>query len=179
MIYFILESKEKQKTVKEVLILILKSAMAWGIGYALTWVAKWIIVDITYHKDIIDNAINQMRYRGLDTNYSYLNTVWRNGTQWGEINLSLLSYLILYNITLIIYYTIKEKKNTKVLFYIIISMLPFVWYFVVRQHSYLHAIFTYRILYITGIANILILSEYLPSTKKKIEKKPTSIDKKQ
>lgn len=169
-IYFILDSYEKEKTLKEILKLILKSGFAWMIGYILTWVAKWVIVDCIYNRNIINNAINQIKYRGLDVNYSYLKTIWRNCQEWGIIELSIFLYLIFYNIILMTYYAIKKEKNTNILFYIIVSIIPFVWYFIVRQHSHQHPAFTYRILYITLIANILILSENLSISKRQRSK---------
>lgn len=166
-IYFLLENKNKEKTPKEIMKLIIKSGIAWGLGYLLTWVAKWIIVDSVYDRNIIQNAIAQIQYRGLDINYRYLETVWRNCKGYGSIEFPIFMYLIFYNIVLVTYYTIKKEKNTNILFYVIVSALPFIWYFVVRQHSYQHAIFTHRILYITVLANIYILSECISMSKNK------------
>lgn len=167
MIYFMLNNKEKQKTIKETLKSILRTGIAWSIGYVITWLAKWIIVDSIYHRNIITNAIKQIQYRGLDINYGYFNTIWRNGKELGAIYLSLGIYLICYNIILGIYHIIKKKMNTRIIFYMIISCIPFIWYFIVRQHSYQHPAFTYRILYPTIIANMLILSESILITKTK------------
>lgn len=169
-IYFILESKKQEKKLKEIIKLIAKSGIAWGLGYILTWTAKWVIVDIIYNRNIIQNAINQMKYRGLDTNYTYLETIWRNCKGWGIIELTAFIYLVFYNIVLVIYYVIKKEKNINIVFYVIISIVPFIWYFVVRQHSYQHVAFTHRILYITIIANILIFSECLSITRRQKDK---------
>lgn len=165
-VYFILDSNNHEKTIKEILQLIIKSGIAWGMGYALTWFAKWLIVDSIYHRNIITNAIEQIKYRGLDISYGYLETIWRNLKEWGAIELSILVYLIFYNIIITIYYSVKKENNTNIVFYMIMSIIPFIWYFIVRQHSHQHPAYTYRILYITVIANILIFSENLSIARK-------------
>lgn len=170
MVYFVLDSYKEEKTVKEILNLILRSGFTWTTGYILTWIAKWVIVDCVYNRSIINNAIEQIKYRGLDINYGYLKTIWRNCKEWGAIELSIFLYLIFYNIILMIYYSIKKEKNINILFYIIMSLIPFTWYFIVRQHSHQHPAYTYRILYITVIANILIFSENLSISKRQRSK---------
>lgn len=177
MLYFKMESKEHKRTIKEIVELILKSGIAWVIGYALTWVVKWIIVDCIYDRNIIIKSIMQAQYRGLDLKFGYIQTIVNNLMGLGIIPMAVLIYLIAFNIFMISINVIKKINNINNVFYIIVSLIPFVWYFVVREHSYQHAIFTYRTLYITIIANILMISENLLS--KNETKTTTSIDKKQ
>lgn len=169
MIYFILDSKSHPKTVKDILKLVLKSGIAWVAGYALTWLAKWIIVDIIYNRNIFQNAMEQIKYRGMNLQFNYIQTVINNFVGLGGIDTAVIIYTVLYNIFLICYYRIKKEKIpiVNIVFYISISLIPFIWYFIVRQHSYLHAAFTYRLLYITIIANMLIFSENLSVAKQK------------
>ena len=44
--------------------------------------------------------------------------------------------------------------------FILTALLPIVWYFALRQHSVIHAFFTYRILIITLIS-LMILPDIL------------------
>lgn len=177
-VYFILDSINHEKNIKEILQLMIKSGIAWSIGYVFTWIAKWVIVDGIYHRNIIQNAIAQIQYRGLDTSCGYLETIWRNLKEWGAIELSILIYLIFYNVIITIYYIIKKEKNTNIIFYTIMSLIPFIWYFIVRQHSHQHPAYTYRILYTTVIANILIFSENLSIVRKQKISEKQKINKK-
>ena len=77
------------------------------------------------------------------------------------------------NLALIIIYSIIKliknrncKINIKQNFYTIIpfiflGLLPFVWYLVLRQHSYIHTFFTYKILIITIISIFIITDKIL------------------
>ena len=54
---------------------------------------------------------------------------------------------------------VKEEKNknvkiqyVKIAIFLIIAIFPFIWYLVIKNHSYVHAFFTYRNLLLTIIA---------------------------
>ena len=36
----------------------------WGLGYAITWIAKWIILDIVKDRGIFEQAIQQKQQGG-------------------------------------------------------------------------------------------------------------------
>ena len=52
--------------------------------------------------------------------------------------------------------------------YLIILLMPFAWYFVLKDHSFYHAYFTYRTLTVAFIAVPLILLKL--TEKEKLEK---------
>ena len=57
--------------------------------------------------------------------------------------------------------------------YILISIMPFIWYALLQNHSYYHAFFTYRNLILTSLGICLCLEETLTlqfKTKGDIEK---------
>lgn len=62
--------------------------------------------------------------------------------------------------------TNKENK-IKPLPYFLISIIPFVWIFLIRDHSFKHAFFTYRIFLLTMIG-LPVGIYYLFENKKKI-----------
>ena len=67
-VYFLIMQKNKKYTVKETIKIIVIVSINWGLGYLLTWVMKWIIVDVLYNKDLIATAIGQVIYRTVEEN---------------------------------------------------------------------------------------------------------------
>ena len=61
-LYFILEQRTKVLNEKEVFTKIIILALSWGIGYGLTWLTKWVLVDIIFDKNMMSVAINQLIY---------------------------------------------------------------------------------------------------------------------
>ena len=63
LVYFLLKQKNEETSVKEQIIDLIKLSILWGLGYGLTWFAKWALVDIIYGRGIIKNAIEQIVFR--------------------------------------------------------------------------------------------------------------------
>lgn len=60
---FILYQKKSNKDVKQNIIDTIKCSIAWGIGYVLTWVTKWIVVDLLLNRNVFSSSINQVLFR--------------------------------------------------------------------------------------------------------------------
>lgn len=164
-IYVLLLQKGDTK-LKDILLKMLKVCIAWGLGYGLTWASKWIITQLMLGRPIISQAIEQARYRtSLSTSsLGYVDVLKRNFTYLSlNVILAILSMITIYIIgNLILKYKkkIDFKKNLKnAVPYIIIAIFPFAWYFVLQEHSYVHAFFTYRILIITIISVFIIINK--------------------
>ncbi len=69
---------------------------------------------------------------------------------------------------------IQDKRNElkQSLVYVLIAIIPFAWYGIIKIHSYVHARFTYKDLSITIFCILLILFNYLSLFIKRM-KKPT------
>lgn len=142
---------------------ILFMSIAWVSGYALMWAGKWVVASLFTSENIIADGINQVLFRTVGNSYTFLETLEIIWTSINDIPM-----LLLYAIAIIalIVYVIKNKLklNTNkenilnILPQIIISISPFVWYFVVRNHSYVHPWFEYRELAVTVWA--LLISIY-------------------
>lgn len=177
-LYILLEQKNKEQ-----LITILKRMffciLNWGIAYGLTWLTKWILIDLIYQKSIISVSINQIFYRssfGIEAkNYNLLKVYFVNLKH--IIETIIISLIVTYFIGF--YKTIFNKhKNNKFniierLFnaipYMILLLVPFFWYGLVQNHSYYHAFFTYRNLIIFNIClNIVIIKLFFETYKENI-----------
>ncbi len=56
-IYFLLQQKNRDLTFKETIIIFLKTGISWILGYAGTWIAKWILMDLIYDRNLLETAI--------------------------------------------------------------------------------------------------------------------------
>lgn len=162
-IYFLLNKNISFSSLKECFILLL----FWSIGYIGMWFGKWLIASIFLNENIILEAYDEILlrtgniYKGLNiNNFDVISLNF-------DIFINKLTLILFgYNVIFIIYKFIKNKlKLTKInmfeiLIYIIIAILPFIWYILTKNHSYEHAFFTYRILSITYFSIIIILYKF-------------------
>lgn len=162
-IYVLLNLKDSNK---KLYIDCIKICVAWAIGYGLCWALKWIITDITLGKHILADAISQALYRTGDIIGAGLFDIFK-------VNLGKLGNYIIRGLFIVlaiyavigavkeIYLKKRKKQQTekveilKALIFVIIVIFPFIWYAVLKNHSYVHSFFVYRILIIT-ILNVQI-----------------------
>ena len=162
-IYVLLNLKDSNK---KLYIDCIKICVAWAIGYGLCWALKWIITDITLGKHILADAISQALYRTGDIIGAGLFDIFK-------VNLGRLGNYIIRGLFIVlaiyavigavkeIYLKKRKKQQTekveilKALIFVIIAIFPFIWYAVLKNHSYVHSFFVYRILIIT-ILNVQI-----------------------
>lgn len=108
-------------------------------------------------------------YRGTGEKISYFETVVKNVLILEHnFEISLLIGIVGALVNLVIYrkHELNIIKNlTKVLPYVIICIMPFAWYFVLRGHSWEHAYFTYRALTLSLICIPLMFTKLLEGRK--------------
>ncbi len=79
LLYFLLKNKEQELSIKEYILKIASLSIAWGMGYALTWLAKWTLLDFIYHNNIFDVVFNQISYRTVgEGDISFLDVIKLN-----------------------------------------------------------------------------------------------------
>ena len=61
----------------------------------------------------------------------------------------------------------KRLNCKKALAYLLVGVMPLVWYLLLSNHSYIHWWFTYRLLAITITCLMLMLSDAIPTTSEK------------
>jgi len=144
----------------------------WAIGYVTIWISKWIIGSI-----ICDNS-NLITERGIEK------IIQRSGNKIGEISINYIDVIknnfkyyqgmiitnIVILVTILVMFKYKLKKEDYK--YIIISLMPFAWYMITQNHSFIHAKYTHRILFIT-ILSLSILSYKIVNEKIKEAKNTT------
>lgn len=178
-IYFLLKEKEEM-AVKKSLVEYIKLGIAWGIGYGLTWFAKWILVDVICNRNIIEIAFKQILYRTSgkegDMVFSYADVLGKNIEFLGNQPIYMTGCVAL---ALIITGMIKDKKQfpknkikvEQLVIYIVTMVLPFAWYFALKNHSAIHARFTHRLLLISIFTFWMLLVKIWGVDRQKINKK--------
>ena len=170
---YILDRQKTEEDYKRFLKIILKSTIIWFIGYIFTWMSKWVIYDILYQEGLIKSAIIQVFYRTERYNpnsalqiLEELKMFLLNNTQYILI---LTIVMISAGLISINNVNIKIKKLSQYikenLPFLVISLMPLVWYIVLANHTILHPRFVYRhmLIFLFGIIicikNIVIVKK--------------------
>ena len=160
-IYLLLKQEKEQMSLKETIKFIIVNTLLWGIGWIVTNLAKWIVVDILYDRNLIHKSITQFIFRSQGT--SSENLAWYEGLlnnwNWALKNTSKFFAIIgIYTI----YYLIKNYKNITLnikgaIPYLIISLMPITWFLVMVNHTWFHFWFTWRNLIVFYIGTGIFL----------------------
>lgn len=161
-LYFLIEGGEKEK-VK----VIVMYSIAWGIGYIGMWAAKWGIGSLILHDNIFGNAVKQAALRTSHTmghGGDYADKIDYFSTVKGNLEVVFRApYLLLFLISTIVYLYRSRKAILAIKIrrfiiemipYLLICSMPFVWWFLLMNHSYMHSHFTYRIVSVTVFAGL-------------------------
>ncbi len=125
-------------------------SLSWILGYAFTWIAKWAIGSLVLQRNIFLEAFEAVLFRtGSDLTYRFeailtnFNLMFLN--QGNKIGLVwMLAIAVLLIMLIIKHHDI--KANLKLL---LVAFYPYVWYFVLSNHSMIHCWFTYRLQLVT------------------------------
>lgn len=133
------------------------SFVCWLSSYALMWFSKWVIGGLITGDDIINNGLQQIRTRTISDAYGKDVTVFETiGRNFNFISgMPLKIFLILVIIMTLAFALSKKVKlsfDKNIIAIAIVGILPFIWYGVMRNHSYIHAYMTHRDLAVTVFA---------------------------
>lgn len=156
---------------KKAVAMIMKSLFFWSSGYAGMWIGKWIIALLLTGNNTIAEGMDSVKFRTTgafsdeELTYRYvLHCMWdavNDSPMWILFILSLMVAGVYiwkgkYSLSL------KRESISVMIPIFIVGMLPFAYYFVVRNHSAIHPWLEYRELAVTlfgaGILGIRLLS---------------------
>ena len=143
--YFLLE--DSKVSMKKKLLNIILYGVLWSVGYIGMWFSKWVIASLVLHRDVIGTAVNTIFFRTSANEFTRLDAIKNNIMVYKER-----AYALIFAVLFIYYLVrlIKNRKNinTKIVIDIIplllIAIIPFAWFFVMSNHSYIHYWMTYR-----------------------------------
>lgn len=169
MIFWIYTKNKEKNTLKGSINILL----AWGTGYSFAWLSKWILMDAFYGVGAIKDAIDKVLLYTVSNKEVTASIIKIIITNIYCIELPLvicigaLTASFIYKLCVV-----KTKIDKSIYQYILISLSPFVWYFLVKNHSYIHAGFTYRLLLITIFSlSVVITKNICKKIKSKRENK--------
>lgn len=145
---------------------IIKNSAMWCIGYFGMWFGKWMAASVILKENVIKDGLEQMLFRTsnatdtvTDKKISALSAVLANFSSMTNI------YYIVVFLLLFIFLISAVKKQQELRLKIIveqrhflwIALYPFIWYAVIKNHSYDHSSFTYRALFVTIFALLAMI----------------------
>ncbi len=155
--------KENNLNIIKTIFEVIKLSIIWCISYIGVFVSKWVIASIVLKRDAITVAINNILFRVNGSEEYPITRFGAISENFSFLINNVLIALIFISIIACLICMIKYKKNIKdmkiIIVYIMISLYPYVWYFVFAGHSTIHAWFTFRLQAITIFAILCILIE--------------------
>lgn len=141
-------------------------SFTWFWGYSTTWFLKWLLGSLVLKTNVIANGLGQISSRSSNVVNGEQITYWE--TLVKNIKASYQISWILFLFAIVIFVIIVLCKNKKVVVpqplipTIMISLYPFIWYSISKNHSYIHYWYTYRELAVTMFASIMLLMQSIP-----------------
>ena len=155
-IYFLMCSKDEQGSFKKYMILFINIGLAWLIGYGITWIEKWVLVDLICNRNVTGIALKQIIYRMSSsdgrTEFTYSYVLSENKKFLGNqvIYFAAIVSAAIMGAGIIRNRNTKLKINpSELLIFLIIAILPFIWYIALKNHSAMHARYTHRLVFIS------------------------------
>lgn len=137
----------------------MKYSLFWVLGYGGMWVGKWTIGSILTGENLFADAIQSVIGRSSAEAYggsiSRVSAVVSNLQMASEITTPLIVTAAIAAIVIIIVWQWHSHFEDFILYFInllLIAAIPFVWFFFMSNHSYIHLYFTYRTLAVTVAA---------------------------
>ena len=161
---FFLISTDSEDT-KKTLLRLLNLLFCWGAGYAVMWASKWILADVILGTNVIANAANEAGIWVDEAKeyYTLWYTIYRNLRSFA-LNPAMviaLGFAIFLAAKLLKKSGLKElagkEKLLKLLPFVAVAILPFIWYSAMIAHSYVHDFFTSKALVTTAFALLCLL----------------------
>lgn len=147
-------------SLKENLKKIVYISVFWTTGYGTMWASKWILGSIITGENILKQAKDSIQFRTSSSVYEKsFNFVDVISNQFKS------SYNIIWIALILVLLSVIVKGTKKQMFNIlipciVIAVYPFVWYAVLKNHSFIHSFFTYKELAITLYAGMTFVVVY-------------------
>lgn len=158
----------QQNMLGSTIIYAVKAVVSWFLGYAITWLLTWILSSLVLGKNVIQDAAYQILFRTEGsssipvTRLAMLKANLR--TEFSSANLLvLILVIVMFGILLWGKMNRGLTLNTDWGFLAVVgvlSLLPYMWYLVLANHSQIHYWFTYREQMVTIFAWLMMLSRF-------------------
>lgn len=149
-----------------------QASFSWGMGYALTWIAKWgitvVVLGVRYFWRTM--SVVQYRLQGSEEEpLDRIGTIRRNLKAWmnvqdeGVISWSKVVLVILViALLLALWKKLKDWKTVGAYLPILfVASYPYIWYLVMSNHSQIHYWYTYRAQLVTLFGILMFIQSVL------------------
>ncbi|KAF0129934.1 MAG: Uncharacterized protein FD155_2178 [Bacteroidetes bacterium] len=129
----------------------------WFGAYTLTWFTKWVITALVTDFPIFSNVFTEVLYV---TNAASSNLLTPLIININQLPLVLINIIFLIQLLLLLFF-FNPKGVDNAILYIVVAIIPFLWYLIMSDHSVRHYWFTYRTLSISLIGIFLTFNALL------------------
>jgi len=125
----------------------------WFLGYAGTWVAKWVLSAAVLGFDAVRaNVVGMVEFRlsgaHEEVSQQFGAAIGKNLSTWltmaGSVKAVVACCLVVCAVSLAVIAWRRASDLLYVGLFLVVAALPFAWYVVLSNHSQIHAWFTYR-----------------------------------
>ncbi len=160
----VLYRKKHNASISQNLIESIIYSISWACGYVFTWLAKWILVDILFGRNIIKDSIQQVLFR-------VSGDVSNNGGQLLELFFYIIFSFYMALLFIFLYKVFSKKQITtskqSLLNYvkshldlILISIIPVAWIIITKNHVLVHPWYGHK-----NLVSVIFLVIYLITSK--------------
>lgn len=167
MFYLLLRIQEGETEIKENIFEMIKTGIFWWSGYGFTWMIKWVLATIILQQNIFLNAVSQAEYRiagdvqtKVDYFHMYKLNIW---VMFKPILFLMLGIGMIWFILFLFYG--KRKQLGAMAPVLLLGVTPYIWYFIMGNHSEVHYWNTYRLQMLT-LMSVLLFGIYSIDWKK-------------
>lgn len=157
MFYLLLRIKEGKTAVLPNIFEMGKTGVFWWSGYAFTWMIKWVLATVILQKNIFLSAVSQAEYRiagdsqaHVDYFHMYKLNVW---VMFKPMLLLVIAVGIIW-LLLFLFYG-RRKQLEYMIPVLLLGAAPYVWYFIMANHSEVHYWNAYRLQMLTLMSALL------------------------
>ena len=157
---------------------VLKNSALWLFGYAGMWAMKWLIASIVLHQNVMPYVTGHIEERiggsvHLPLWQFLIQAITRNTSRLFPFDYGLIGAIIfLFCVMMFVIYPIYTRKiglrmkidRKQTMLYLCLSLVPYVRYLVLHNHSWRHCNFTYRAQASTIFALCLVIFEIIEFT---------------
>lgn len=150
-----LRIRDENADFKDNFVFMFRGSVAWGLGYALTWIAKWTIAVVMLGMESFWQTMSVAQYRLQGSEEDPLDRLWmirRNLKAWmnvqdnGVISWSkVVMLLFVMMLILVLWKKLNDRRTICACLPILfVAAYPYIWYMVMANHSQIHFWYTYR-----------------------------------
>ena len=146
---------------------VVQSSLCWGVGYVVFWAEKWALGSLVLGENLFADAANSLMIRSSHETegqaIGYLDVLRNNFQAYGLRTWKLLFALLALALLAAAFTALRSRARgparDRAIPLCMVACMPFAWYLVAMNHSYIHFGYTHKELMITGWALACLAAE--------------------